>query len=461
MILVLMGVTKLGRLIEIVPYSVIVGFKAGIGTVIATFQIKDFFGLQVELQSGHYFDKISAILNSLNTISPHETLIGVITIAVLLSWSKLKTRIPGHLVAILIGALLAWGLNISLEDFSVATIGTRFHYDISGLIGSGIPPVLPSFSWSWELHNAQGKPIGISFELIRTLLPSAFAIAILGALESLLCAVVADGMSGKKHNPNDELIGQGIGNMIAPLFGAIPATAAIARTSANVRARGSSTLSSVVHAAFILMAIIFLAPMLAYIPMALMAALLLVIAWNMADAKHFIRILTVAPKNDVLVLLTCFILTVLFDMTIAVGVGISLAALLFVHKSMDSAESILMPSERHNFENLPNEVAVYDINGPLFFGTAQKALKNLTDITPEVRVIVLDMSEVSMIDMSAIVAMESIVDNLAKNDVALVITNLQPHMVRKLNRVGIQEKTNEILFLDNLTDALHKASGLI
>jgi len=147
-------------------------------------------------------------------------------------------------------------------------------------------------------------------------------------------------------------------------------------------------------------------------------------------------------------------------MTIAVGVGISLAALLFVHKSMDSAESILMRKERHNFENLPNEVAVYDINGPLFFGTAQKALKNLTDITPEVSVVVLDMSEVTMIDMSAIVAMESIVDNLSKNNVSLVITNLQPHMIAKLNRVGIQEKEDEVLFSNNLTDALKKASEL-
>ena len=459
-ILVLMGAFKLGRLIEIVPYSVIVGFTAGIGAVIATFQIKDFFGLQVELQTGHYFDKIMAIFNSLHTISPQETLIGIVTILVLIFWSKLKTRIPGHLVAILVGALLAWGLSMTIDGFSVATVGTRFSYDIDGLIGSGIPPVLPSFGWPWELHNAQGEPIGINFGLIKTLLPSAFAIAILGALESLLCAVVADGMSGKKHNPNDELIGQGIGNMIAPLFGGIPATAAIARTSANVRAGGSSPLSSLTHSAFILIAIVSLAPMLAYIPMASMAALLLVIAWNMADAKHFIRTLRVAPKNDVLVLLTCFTLTVLFDMTIAVGVGISLAALLFVHKSMDSAESILMRKERHNFENLPNEVAVYDINGPLFFGTAQKALKNLTDITPEVRVVVLDMSEVTMIDMSAIVAMESIVDNLAKNSVSLVITNLRPHMIAKLNRVGIRENQNEILFSDNLTDALRQASTL-
>lgn len=190
------------------------------------------------------------------------------------------------------------------------------------------------------------------------------------------------------------------------------------------------------------------------------AYLLLVIAWNMADVKHFIRTLRVAPKNDVLVLITCFTLTVLFDMTIAVGVGISLAALLFVHKSMDSAESILMRKERHNFENLPNEVAVYDINGPLFFGTAQKALKNLTDITPEVSVVVLDMSEVTMIDLSAIVAMESIVDNLSKNNVSLVITNLRPHMIAKLNRVGIQEKKDEVLFSNNLTDALKKASEL-
>lgn len=326
-ILLLMGLGKLGKLIEIVPYPVTVGFTAGIGVVIATFQIKDFFGLEVAAGGEHYLEKLSYILQALTSISWQETLIGALTLAVLLAWPKLKSKVPAHLAALLVGALIAWVMTQMIGGFSVATIGSRFHYELDGLLGSGIPPIMPSFEWPWNLPGADGQPIGMSFELVRELLPSAITIAILGALESLLCAVVADGMSGKKHNPNDELIGQGLGNILVPLFGGIPATAAIARTAANVKAGGSMPLASVVHGLFILAGILLLAPLLSYIPMASMAALLLVVAWNMSEAKHFVRTLKVAPRDDVLILVLCFALTVLFDMTIAVAVGMGLAAM--------------------------------------------------------------------------------------------------------------------------------------
>jgi SulP family sulfate permease len=344
-ILIFMGTGRLGKLIEVVPYPVIVGFTSGIGVVLATFQINDFLGLGIETLNGHYLEKVSTILNALSSINLQETFIGSLTLLVLLLWPKFRSKIPGHLIAILASSVIAWVLTLFLPDFTVATIGSRFSYEMNGLSGHGIPPFLPTFEWPWNLPGSDGSPIGLSFGLIRELLPSAITIAILGSLESLLCAVIADGMSGKKHNPNDELIGQGIGNVIAPLFGGIPATAAIARTAANVKSGASLPLASVVHGLFVIISILLLAPVLSYIPMTSMAALLLMVAWNMSEAKHFIRTLKMAPKYDVIVLLLCFSLTVLFDMTIAVAVGIGLAAMLFIRRSIDLTQSSLTRHE--------------------------------------------------------------------------------------------------------------------
>ncbi len=457
-ILVLVGLARFGRFIEVVPYPVTVGFTAGIGVVIATLQIRDFLGLEVQALDGHYLEKLTLIIQSLPTINPQEALIGFITLSVLIFWPKLHSKIPGHLVALLTGSTIAWLLGHVSSDFSVVTIGSRFHYEIGSLTGKGIPPVLPSFEWPWNLPDAHGQPIGISFELINTLFASAVVIAVLGALESLLCAVVADGMSGKKHNPNDELIGQGIGNIIAPLFGGIPATAAIARTAANIRAGGNSPLSAVVHGVFILLAILCLAPLLAYIPMASMAALLLMVAWNMSEAKHFIRTVKVAPRDDVITLLTCFLLTVLFDMTVAVGVGMGLAGIFFIRKSASLAENQRLSVE--HYPMLPADIVIYKIHGPLFFGSTQKAMKNITSVTPDVRVVILDMSEVSMIDMSAIISMESIVENFTHNGVGLVINDLRPRMVAKLKRAGIDGRQDAIEFSSSMDEAVRKGRGL-
>lgn len=455
-ILILMGVGKLGRLIEIVPYPVTIGFTAGIGVVIATFQIKDFFGLDIAALNGHYLEKLSTILHSLPTLNWQETLIGVLTLAVLLSWPKLRSRIPGHLAALFIGSIVAWLLNHFTQDFSVATIGSRFQYEIDGVIGNGIPRTLPVFEWPWNLPNAEGEPIGISFELIRVLLPSAITIAILGSLESLLCAVVADGMSGKKHSPNDELIGQGIGNILAPLFGGLPATAAIARTAANVKAGGSLPLASVVHGLFILLGILLFAPLLAYIPMASMSALLLMVAWNMSEARHFVRTVKVAPRDDVLVLIICFLLTVFFDMTIAVAVGMGLAAILFIRASISLTDTAVIEGT-HEAYNIPDNTVIYDINGPLFFGSAQKALKTISTIRPDVQIVILDLSEVTLLDMSAIIAMESIANDLTSKNVGLIINNLQPRMILKLRRAGIRRKVGQVEFARSLADSLEIA----
>jgi SulP family sulfate permease len=461
-ILVLMGLARFGRLIEIVPYPVIIGFTSGIGVVIATLQIKDLLGLEVPVLDGHYIDKLLLIVKSLPTTNWQELLIGGITFAVLLYWQRLKSRIPGHLVALLIGSVIAWLLSHFSSDFSVATIGTRFHYEINGLNGSGIPPVLPSFDWPWNLPATDGKPIGFSFQLLNTLFAGAITIAVLGALESLLCAVVADGLSGKKHRPNDELIGQGIGNIIAPLFGGIPATAAIARTAASIRAGASSPVASVTHALFILLAILSLSPLLSYIPMASMAALLLMVAWNMSEARHFVRIIKIAPRDDIIALLTCFLLTIFFDMSIAVAVGMGLASVLFIRRSISLVESKLVtPGHVRDIEAATREITIYDINGPLFFGSAQKAIKNITAQSPDLRVVILDMSEVTMIDMSAIVAMEMIVANLQKQGVGLVINNLQTRMLLKLRRAGVRTRPGKIRFSRTLEEAVEKATEML
>jgi len=459
-ILVLLGLARFGRLIEVVPYPVVIGFTAGIGVVIATLQIKDFFGLDIVTLDGHFTDKIVQIAMALPSLKIEEVLVGGVTLAVLLVWPRLRLRIPGHLVAILAGVLVAWLLNALNETPVVATISSRFDYVLDGATRHGIPPMLPDAAWLSALPDASGQPIGLSFELVRQLLPAALTIAALGAIESLLCAVVADGMSGKRHNPNDELIGQGIGNMVAPFFGGIPATAAIARTAANVRAGGTSPLAAMIHGVFILIAIVFLAPLLGYIPMSAMAALLLVVAWNMSEAKHFVRTARIAPRDDKLVLFACFGLTILFDMTIAVGVGLALAGMLFIRRTSDLTQTRPVRPAHDNLEGVPDSIAIYDINGPLFFGSAHKALHSLTEVTPQVRVVILDMSEVSLIDMSALVAMESIVANLNKRGVGLVINNLQPRMLLKLRRAGIRRHQGSILFARDLREAIRKGREL-
>ncbi|MEK6656312.1 MAG: C4-dicarboxylic acid transporter DauA [Nitrospirota bacterium] len=460
LILVGMGMARLGTLIQVVPYPVTIGFTAGIGVVIATLQIKDFLGLNIGLIGGHYIENIETLVNALPTLRLEEMLIGALTFMTLLLWTRLKTRIPAHLVALFAGSIAAMLASLIIRDFNVATIGSRFHYNIGSITGSGIPPFLPQFVWPWELPDSSGSPVGISFHLVKKLLPSSFAIAILGALESLLCATVADGMAGTKHDPNDELIGQGIGNIVTPFFGGIPATAAIARTAANIRAGASSPIASVVHAIFILFGILILAPMLAYIPMASMAALLIMVAWNMSEAKHFVRIVKIAPRSDVATLLTCFGLTVLFDMEIAVAVGMGLAGALFIVRTIELTDAKLIEQHEHpHTQSLPKSVVLYDINGPLFFGAAQKALSGLTTLRPEIKVVILDMSDVTMIDMTAMAAMETIIENLRKKGILLIICSLAPRMILKLRRAGVRKKAGEVEFARTLESGIKLATA--
>ncbi|TWC25882.1 SulP family sulfate permease [Pseudomonas sp. SJZ085] len=456
LILVALGLMRAGRLIQYIPYPVILGFTAGIGVVIATLQLKDLLGLTTTGQARHYIEQLGELIVALPGAHFGDSLIGAACLAVLIVWPRWVPRVPGHLVALLVGALL--GLALERGGWSVATLGERFSYVVNGINHPGIPPFLPSFDWPWNLPDGQGRPLVLSYDLIRQLLSPAFAIAMLGAIESLLCAVVADGMTGSKHDPNAELMGQGLGNLVAPLFGGITATAAIARSATNVRSGASSPLASIIHSLVVLAAIVLLAPLFSYLPMAALAALLVMVAWNMSEAGHVLHTLRIAPRSDVLVLLTCLGLTVLFDMVLAVSVGLLLAAGLFIKRMSELTDSTELPRHFHQaLQDMPEHVRCYEIRGPLFFGAAEKALDVLRRFDPGVRVVVVEMSAVPMLDMTALAAFENILKDYRKQNIGLILVATAPRVRLKLRRAGIHREQRKLAYVQTLEQARIKS----
>ncbi|SQC94380.1 sulfate transporter [Pseudomonas aeruginosa] len=359
----------------------------------------------------------------------------------------------------LAGGLLL-GLLLERLGLPVATLGERFSYEHEGVVHAGIPPYLPSFQLPWNLPGPDGRPLGLSFELIRQLLAPAFAIAMLGAIESLLCAVVADGMTGSRHDPNGELLGQGLGNLVAPLFGGITATAAIARTAANIRAGAFSPLAAMLHAGVVLLAMLFLAPLFSYLPMAALAALLMMVAWNMSEAPHVVHTLRIAPRSDVLVLLACLVLTVLFDMVLAVGVGLLLAAGLFVKRMSELTDTASLPRGFHlALADLPAPVLAYAIRGPLFFGAAEKALSVLRRLNPEAKVVIIEMSAVPMLDLTALTALESMLLEYRQRGIGVIFCGCNARLRLKLKRAGIHPAAGRLAFVHNLEVARRKAEA--
>src|SRR5690554_1758020 len=408
-ILISMAFLRAGSLLQFIPYPVILGFTAGIGIVIATLQIPDIFGLGSLPAPDNYIERLQQLALALPGISLGDTLVAALTLATLILWPKIFPKIPGHLVALTLGTLL--GLVLLNVDINIATIGDRFSYELDGQILPGIPPFLPDFLWPWQFTGPDGDQLQINFELFRQLLAPAFAIAMLGAIESLLCAVVADGMAGTKHDPNGELLGQGIGNVVAPLFGGITATAAIARSAANVRAGAYSPIAAIIHALVVLLAILVLAPAFTYLPMAALGAMLLMVAWNMSEPRQVIQTLRTAPLNDVLVLLTCLILTVLFDMVLAVGVGLLLAAGLFIKSMSEMTDTASINRAAFSeLDSLPDSVAMYAIRGPLFFGAAEKALSTLRRFSADLEVVIIDFSAVPVLDMTALTVLQNLIN---------------------------------------------------
>lgn len=462
-LLVVMGLGRTGSFIEFVPYPVTTGFTAGIAVVIATLQVKDFLGLTVQMPD-HFLDRVRAILQALPSARLPDFVVGTATLAVLLTWPRqLGRRVPAPLAALVAGTLVALALARAAPGLEVATIASRFSYEDGGLLHAGIPrqpplPVLP-----WRLPGPDGEPLTWTFDLVRALVPSAFAIAMLGAIESLLSAVVADGMTGRKHDPDAELIAQGVGNMVAPFLGGIAATGAIARTATAVRSGARSPLAAVAHALFVLAAMLLLAPVLGLLPMACLAALLLVVAWNMSEARHVLRLLRVAPRSDVAVLVTCFALTVIFDMVVSVTVGVVLAALLFMRRMAEvSGVRLVGDQHPHLDEPLPRGVVLYEVAGPLFFGAAQKALSVLRAVEGRpVRVVVLDVENVPAIDATGLVALDALVKRLNEAGVKVVLAGVQGQPLRALARAGWRNRKGRLRIFGSVARAIALARATV
>ena len=455
-ILVAFGVSGLGRLVMYIPYPVVLGFTAGIAVVIAVLQLPDFLGLVIAQSADHFPEKVAGIVTALPGVHLPELAIGAFTLAILLTWPRLRLPVPAPLVALALAAGASWGLEQLLGPsvFSVETIASRFSWSVGGLSGSGIPPVLPELVLPWRLPGADGAPLAVDFNLFRALLGPAVAIAILGAIESLLCAVVADGLTRTRHDSNAELVGQGIGNLVAPLFGGITATAALARTATSIRSGARSPVAALVHALVVLAALTFLTGLLGLVPMSALAALLLVVAWNMSESRHFLHTLRSAPPGDVAVLVVCFLLTVLFDMVIAVAVGIGLAAALLIGRMASLSHTRqLHKAAEPLLQDLPDSVAVYDMNGPLFFAAAERALAALRLVDPEVKVVVIDMGDVSTMDFTAIVALQSLITDMNSRGVALILAGLPARMILKLKRAGVRQRRGQLAWASSLAQA--------
>ncbi|HMJ12760.1 MAG TPA: C4-dicarboxylic acid transporter DauA [Polyangiaceae bacterium] len=451
-----MGLARLGKLIQFIPHPVTTGFTTGIATVIATLQIKDVLGLSLGPLPAHYSEKLAALWSARGSTNGAALAVAALTLALLLSIPRVVRRVPAPLIAITLVSVVCFLLQRAWPGFSVPTIGSRFQTTIDGVIVSGIPPLLPTPSLPWGS--------GFSIALVRELLPAAFAIAMLGAIESLLSAVIADGMTGTRHDPDAELVGLGIGNILAPIFGGIAATGALARTATNIRAGARSPLSAVTHSVVVLLSILVLAPLVAYVPMAALAALLLLVAWNMSDMHGFIGVVKVAPKSDVFVLLTCFALTVLFDMVIAVSVGVVLAAMLFMKRMAELTEgrTPLDNSGESPELALPSGVALYEINGPLFFGAAQKAMEAIHSASSDgYRVMILHLGKVPVIDGTGLVALDNAIAGLMRRKKQVVIAGPLPNPRSVFDKARLEHKHPGLVFSDSLVTGIRKAEQLV
>jgi len=453
-ILIGMAALRLGRLIEYIPEAVTLGFTAGIGIVIATLQIKDFFGLDIHELPEPFVGKARVLIGALPQLHLPSLAVASTTLGVMLLWPRLKTPVPAHLPAVLIGTLLALALNA--RGFDVATIGSRFTYTLAdGSVGHGIPAVLPQFMWPWQQPGAGGTPMIWSLATIEALIPAAFSIAMLGAIESLLCAVVLDGMTGKRHSANSELLGQGLGNLIAPFFGGVTATAAIARSAANFKAGATSPVAAMIHAIVVLLALILLAPMLAYLPMASMAALLLVVAWNMSEAHKAVHLIKTAPRGDIAVLLTCLTLTVLFDMVIAITSGILLAAVLFMRNIAQMTRIDDISNNRQWVPTaLPPRWRVIRINGPLFFAAADRVFGELGAIADNNDGLVIQLEAVPLLDGGGLSAMQKFIAKCVKRNTHVIFAELQFQPLKTLRHADVQPLPQRIEFAPSLQAAL-------
>lgn len=441
-ILIILGVIKAGALIKFIPYTITTGFTAGIAVTILIGQFKDFFGVDFHGEKPiETIDKLKVFFSNIDSLNWQATLVGVICLAVLIIWPKFFSKIPASIIAVFVSIAIVQGLHLNVN-----TIGVLYPDLKAGLPSLSVP------------H--------LSFAVIRNEMPNAFTIAILAAIESLLSAVVADGMVNSKHRSNQELIGQGIGNIGSVLFGGIPATGAIARTAANIKNGGRTPIAGIVHSITLLIVLVVLMPYAKFIPMPCIAAILFQVAYNMCQWRPFSRLVKYAPKSDIIVLVLTFVLTVVFDLVVAIEWGMIVACILFIKRmseethvngwtyQSDDAEFVddLRPVEK--------EIRVFEITGPLFFGVSDMIAEDI-NVKDYTKVLVIRMRSVPAIDVTALRALKDLVQRAKKKDVTVVFShvNEQPrHMMEKadfINEVGEEN------FQPNIDAALDRAEKLI
>lgn len=448
--LIAMGVFRLGTVIKFIPYPVIVGFTSGIALTIFATQVKDLLGLQIDKVPADFIHKWLSYGQNIQTINPLSVAIGILTIIIISVSPRFSKKIPGSLIAIILLTVGAYILRNHFGIQGIETIGDRF----------SINPSLPT--------AAAPK---INFDIIRMLLPTAFTIAMLGAIESLLSATVADGVTGDRHNSNTELIAQGIANMVTPIFGGIPATGAIARTMTNINNGGRTPVAGIVHAVVLLLILLFLGGLTKHIPMACLAGVLMVVAYNMSEWRTFKSLLK-TPKSDVAVLLTTFLLTVIFDLTIAIEVGLLLAIVLFMRRISETTSVSMFRKEVNESEyiegnveseklQLPEGVEVYEIEGPFFFGIANKFEETMQQIGDYPKIRIIRMRKVPFIDSTGVHNLEIFIRLSKAAKVQLLLSGVNDKVRNVLIKAGIEEKLGAENICSTINEALTRAGELI
>ncbi|MBQ1977716.1 MAG: STAS domain-containing protein, partial [Ruminococcus sp.] len=438
--LIVMGILKLGSLIKFIPHTITTGFTAGIAVTILIGQLKDFFGLTYAqgVKPIETLEKIEANIHAAGTFSWQALTVGAVCLAILILYPKVEKRVPPSLIAVVAGALMVAFLPGFQEN--VYTIGDLY------TIPSGLPKV-------------DFGGMDFSFEKIKAVLPDAFTIAILAAIESLLSCVVADSMVNSRHNSNMELVAQGAGNIASVFFGGIPATGAIARTAANAKNGGRTPVAGMVHAITLLLVLLFLMPYAELIPMPAIAAILFIVAYNMSEWKKFVNIVKTAPKSDIIVLVVTFVLTVVFDLVVAIVAGLVLAAILLIKRMTEetSAEGwkyIDPENDKDSIElrNVPKNERVYEISGPLFFGTADKIMDiRLKDYT---KCLILRMRSVTSLDATAMNAIENLYKKCQKQGAKLILSHVNTQPMEVMKKSGFTDKIGAENFCEHIDDAL-------
>ena len=445
-IMVGMGIARLGSVIKFIPHPVVVGFTSGIAVIILLSQVKDFLGLRMGDVPSEFVEKWSAYADAITTVNMEALLVAAGSITLIAFWPRVSKRIPGPLVALVAATAAVWFFNLDVE-----TIGSRF---------TTIPSTIP----------APSVP-DISLARISALLPSAVTIAILGAIESRLSAVVADGMIGGRHRSNVALVAQGIGNIVAPLFGGIPATGAIARTATNIRNGGRTPVAGMIHAITLLLIMLALGSLVARIPLAVLAAILVVVAYNMSEWRSFASLLR-SPRSDVIVLLTTFTLTVLVDLTVAIEIGLLLAVLLFMRRMVMVSNVGMITRELEDGYGeedtnsadkrvIPEGVEIFEINGPFFFGAAYKFREAIAIVERPPRVRILRMRNVPAIDSTAMHAIEEVLKATRHHGGNLLLADLHSQPLVAMQRSGLLDDIGEENVFGNLDDAIARAYDLV